>query len=154
MADLIDKAIEVGLEIEKLAKEKLDGLKSSREATAREQAEASSKPEDEGEGGPKDEGEGGEKDAGLTPRQALENRVVDESTKVLKEVFSAVNSLKERLGKELSTGSASVADKLHVATDDELDVVKEMARVAREKIDSLEKRVMELEAALKKKKKG
>ena len=146
MADLIDKAIEVGLEIEKKAKDTLDGLKSSREAAAKEKSESAEKDE----GGP--EGEGAQKDTELTPRQLIENRVVDESTKVLKEVFSAVNSLKQRLGSELSTGSASVADKLHVATDEELDVVKEMARVAREKVDSLEKRVMELEAALKKKK--
>ncbi len=138
MADLIDKAIEVGLEIEKLAKEKLDGLKSSREASGKESPEP----------GPEGEGE----DAELTPRQTIENKVVDEGTKVLREVFSAVNSLKERIGKELTTGSASVADKLHVATDDELDVVKEMARVAREKVDKLEKRVAKLEAALKNKK--
>ncbi len=140
MADLIDKAIEVGLEIEKLAKEKLDGLKSSREAASGKKSESA--PEGEGEG----------KGEELTPRQVVENRVVDEGAKVLKEVFSAVNSLKERLGKELTAGSEKVADKLHVATDDELDVVKEMARVAREKVDALEKRVVKLEAALKKKK--
>ena len=142
MADLIDKAIEVGLEIEKKAKETLDGLKSSREAASRKKSESAQ----EGEGG------GGEKETELTPRQTVENRVVDEGTKVLKEVFSAVNSLKERLGKELTAGSEKVADKLHVATDDELDVVREMARVAREKVDTLEKRVAKLEAALKKKK--
>jgi BMFP domain-containing protein YqiC len=140
MADLIDKAIEVGLEIEKKAKETLDGLKSSREAASKEKSESAP------------EGEGAEKETGLTSRQAVENRVVDEGTKILKEVFSAVNSLKERLGRELSAGSEKVADKLHVATDDELDVVKEMARVAREKVDTLEKRVVKLEAALKKKK--
>ncbi len=140
MADLIDKAIEVGLEIEKLAKEKLDALKSSREVASKEKSESAP------------EGEGAEKETELTPRQTVENRVVDEGTKVLKEVFSAVNSLKERLGRELTAGSGKVADKLHVATDDELDVVKEMARVAREKVDTLEKRVAKLEAALKKKK--
>ena len=138
MADLMDKVIEVGFEIEKLAKEKLDGFKSSREAAAKGKSEP----------GPK----GGGDETELTSRQVMENKVVDEGRKVLKEVFSAVNTLKERLGKEITTGSASVADKLHVATDDELDVVKEMARVAREKVDKLEKRVAALEADLKKKK--
>jgi BMFP domain-containing protein YqiC len=137
MADLMDKVIEVGFEIEKLAKEKLDGFKRSREAAAKGKSEP----------GP----EGGGNETELTSRQVMENKVVDEGRKVLKEVFSAVNTLKERLGKEITTGSASVADKLHVATDDELDVVKEMARVAREKVDKLEKRVAKLEAALKKK---
>ncbi len=50
------------------------------------------------------------------------------------------------------TGSSEkVLDKLHAARSEDIDVVKEMARVAREKVDTLEKRVGALEAKLKKK---
>ncbi|MBI5810903.1 MAG: accessory factor UbiK family protein, partial [Deltaproteobacteria bacterium] len=46
--------------------------------------------------------------------------------------------------------SGKVFERLNVAREEDIDVVKEMARVAREKVDSLEKRVAGLEARLQK----
>ena len=39
-------------------------------------------------------------------------------------------------------------DKINAATKDDVEIVKEMARISREKVDKLEKRVAELEAKL------
>jgi BMFP domain-containing protein YqiC len=89
-------------------------------------------------------------EAGLPPRETVENRVVDEGVRALKEFLSVVSSAKEKLGKEVASSSGKVFEKLNVATQEELEVVKEMARVAREKVDRLEKRVTELEARLEK----
>lgn len=129
MADLIDKAILIGIGLEKKAKEALEELqkagKSAKEAA------------------------GGEKPAeDLTPKQLIENKVVEEGVNVLKEFLGVVKSAKERLEKDLSSSSGKVLERLNLPTSDELDIVKEMARVAREKVDRLEKKVEELESRL------
>lgn len=125
MSDLLDKAILIGMGLEKKAKEVLDELenagKTSKEAT------------------------GGE---GLPPRQAAENKVVDEGVRALKEFVTLVKSAKEKLEKDVSSGSEKVFEKLNVATQNDIELIKEMARVAREKVDKLEKRVAELEKRL------
>jgi BMFP domain-containing protein YqiC len=137
MADIIDKAIEVGMGLEKKAKEVLDELQKSGEAAKKEKAAEGT----EGTGTPED----------LTPRQVVENRVVEEGVKALKEFLCIINTVKEKLGREFVAGSGKLAEGLHVATEDDIDVVKEMARVAREKVDALEKRMEALEKRLKKK---
>jgi len=125
MADLLDKAILIGMGLEKKAKEALCELESAGKSA---------------KGAPSSEG--------LPPRQAAENRVVDEGVRALTEFVSLVKSAKEKLEKDVASGSGKVFEKLNVATSEELEVVKEMARVAREKTDRLEKRVAELEARL------
>ncbi len=140
MTDIIDKAIEVGLGLEKKAKEVLDELQKSGEAAKKDKA-AESPEGPGGTGAPED----------LTPRQVVENRVVEEGVKALKEFLCIINTVKEKLGREFVAGSGKLAEGLHVATEDDIDVVKEMARVAREKVDALEKRMEALEKRLKKK---
>jgi len=127
MSDLIDKAILIGMGLEKKAKEVLDELEKAGESEEKRKGVA---------------GKGGED---LTARQVAENRVVDEGIKVLKEFLSAVKTVKDKVAKEVATSSEKVLGKLHVASEDELAVIKEMARVAREKVDELEKRVRDLE---------
>jgi BMFP domain-containing protein YqiC len=125
MSDLFDKAILIGMGLEKKAKEVLDELENAGK-TSKEAAGAE----------------------GLPPRQAAENKVVDEGVKALKEFVTIVKSAKEKLEKEVSSGSEKVFEKLNVATQNDIELIKEMARVAREKVDKLEKRVAELEARL------
>lgn len=125
MTDLLDKAILIGMGLERKAREVLEELEKS------------------GKGSKEASGE-----AGLPPRETVENRVVDEGVRALKDFLSVVNSAKERLEKEVASSSGKVFEKLNVATQEELEVVKEMARVAREKADKLEKRVSDLEARL------
>ncbi len=124
MADLLDKAILIGIGLEKKAKEVLDELQ---------QAGKSSEAASEG---------------GLPPKEAAENKVVEEGIRALREFLSLVKSGKERLDKEFATSSEKVLEKLNVATQNDMDVIKEMARIAREKVDKLEKRVAELESRL------
>ena len=73
---------------------------------------------------------------------------MDEGVRALKEFVTVVKSAKEKLEKEVSSGSEKVFEKLNVATQSDIEVVMEMARVAREKGDKLEKRVAELEARI------
>lgn len=133
MADLIDKAILIGIGLEKKAKEALEELQKAGKSAKEAEAGAGA--------GEKAEGE-------LTPKQLIENKVVEDGVSVLKEFLGVVKSAKERLEKDVSSSSGKVLGKLNVPTSDELDIVKEMARVAREKVDRLEKKVEELEARL------
>lgn len=129
MSDLIDKAILIGLGLEKKAKEALAEL------------EKAGKPE---EGATDDRAEG------VTAKQSAENRVVDEGIRALKEFISVIRGAKEKLDKEFVSTSGRVLDKLNVATVEDIEVVKEMARTAREQADRLEKRMDELEARVNK----
>ena len=128
MTDFFDRAILIGMGLEKKARELLDELQK---AGRKEEGE---KPPAEGEP--------------LTAKQVVENRVVDEGVRVLKEFISVVKSARERLEKECTTGSEKLLDKLHIPSQEDMDVVKEMVRVAREKVDILEKRIEELEKRL------
>jgi BMFP domain-containing protein YqiC len=138
MADIIDKAIEVGMGLEKKAKEVLDELqksgtaaKAAKKEKAAEGTEATGAPED------------------LSAAQVVENKVVEEGVKALKEVLCVINTVKDKLANGFVASSGKLAEGLHVATEDDIDVVREMARVAREKVDELEKRMEALEAKLK-----
>ncbi len=129
MADILDKAILIGIGLEKKAKEVLDELqqagKSGTEGAA-----------------------AGATEGGLPPKEAAENKIVEEGIKALREFLAVVKTGKEKLDKEFSSSSEKVLERLNVATQNDIDVIKEMARIAREKVDKLEKRVAELEARL------
>ncbi len=126
MSDLIDKAILIGLGLEKKAKETLEELEKAGKAGVEEKGAAPT-------GEP------------LTPKQAMENKIVEEGIKTLKDFLSLVKAAKEKLDRDVTTGSGKVLGKLNVATHEDIEVVKEMIRVSREKIDHLDKRVAELE---------
>lgn len=128
MADLLDKAILIGIGLEKKAKEVLGDLQQ-----AGKEAKASAA------------GEGAEP---LTSKETVENKVVEEGVKALSEFLNVIRSVKSKIESEVQSSSGKVFDKLHIATEDDIEVVREMARIAREKVDSLEKRVEELEARL------
>lgn len=127
MTDLLDKAIQIGVGLEKKAREFVDEVQK---------AGAAARAPKEGAGG-------------LAPKQELENRIVEEGVKAVKEFLSFISSAKDRLEKGASSTSGQVLEKLNIATQADLDVVKEMARVAREKVDALEKKVAELEELVK-----
>lgn len=130
MADLLDKAILIGIGLEKKAKEVLEDLQQ-----AGKEAKASA-----GAQGP-----GAEP---LSAKQTVENKVVEEGVKALSEFLNVIRSVKGKIESEVQSSSGKVLDRLNIATEDDIEVVREMARIAREKVDSLEKRVEELEARL------
>ncbi len=132
MADIFDKALLVGMGIEKKAREVLEELQSAGRAETEAKAAG-------GEGGEGAEGEG------IPPKHAAENKVVEEGVKVLRELTAAARGIKEKLESEFTDTGGKVLDRLHVPNADEVEVIKEMARVAREKVEELEKRVFELE---------
>lgn len=133
MADLLDKAILIGIGLEKKAKEVIDELQQAGKA-------ASQTPPAETPSGTSGEG--------LSAKQVIENKVVEDGVKALKEFLQIIKAGKEKLDKEFSASSEKVLEKLNVATQNDFEIVKEMARVAREKVDKLEKRVAELESRL------
>ena len=136
MADILDKAILIGMGLEKKAREMLEELQRAGKQGTDERA------------GVKAEETGAPSSEGLPPRQAVENKLVEDGVAVLKEFLAFVKAGKEKLEKEVSSSSGKVFEKLHVASQDDIDIIKEMARTAREKVDKLEKRVEELEARL------
>lgn len=122
MTDIIDKAILVFIGLEKKARETLDALEKAGKAA------------------------GG--DTGLSGRQMAENRVVEEGAAALKEFIGMLKSGKDKLEKDFLTSSEKVIEKLNVATQNDVEVIREMARVAREKTDKIEKRLEEIERKL------
>ncbi len=131
MTDIIDKAILVFIGLEKKARETLDALEKAGKAA----------------GGAAEGGAGGE-GAGLSGRQMAENKVVEEGAAALKEFIGVLKSGKDKLEKEFLTSSEKVLEKLNVATQNDIEIIKEMARVAREKTDKIEKRLEEIERKL------
>lgn len=125
MSDIIDKAILVGMGLEKKARELVEELQKM---------------------GKEGVGEAGQ----LPPKHLIENKIVEDGIKVLREFVNALSMSKDKLDKELTNTSERLLEKLHIATQNDMEVIKEMARIAREKVDSLEKRVQELEARLNK----
>ena len=134
MSDLFDKALLIGMGLEKKAKEALEELQKE----GKQEAAAT---------GGDDTGAEGK---GPTAKQAVENKVVEDGVRVFKEFLNLIKSGREKLEKEVSTGSERLLDKMNAATRDDVEIVKEMARLSREKVDKLEKRVAELEAKLNK----
>jgi len=129
MADLLDKAIMIGLGLEKKAKEAFAELERAGKAAK--------------ESSPTGQEQGSE---GLNSKQAAENKIVEDGINLLKDVLGAIKSGKEKLDKEVIDKAELVMNRLHIPTQDDLEVIKEMARVSREKVDRLEKMIEELES--------
>lgn len=115
MTDLLDKTILVGMGIEKRIKKVLDELA--------------------------EEG----KTSGLPPRQEIENRIVEEGVKTIRDLIATVRAGKEKVDKEIQDLVERLLDRFKVVTRGDIEIVERMAQVAREKVDALEKRVDELE---------
>jgi len=130
MSDLLDKAVLIGLGLEKKAKEIFEELEKAGQAGKEARTAAPAGAE------------------GLNAKQQAENKLVEEGIRILKEMLSTVKGGKEKLDKELASSAEKILARLHVPTESELDVIKEMARVSREKVDKLEKIVQELETRL------
>ena len=119
--NILDKAILIGIGLEKRLKDALNELASEgKEAKA---------------------GEGGE----LPPKQELENKLVDEGVKAVRELVATVKAGKEKVDKEIEEAVKHLLEKFKVATKDDMEIIEKMAQVAREKVDKLEKRIGELE---------
>ncbi len=127
MPDMLDRMLLVAMGLEKKVKEVIDDLQKT---------------------GKEESGE-----EGLSAKEVVENKIVDEGVGVVKELLSVVDGARKRIEEELASKSGRIREKIHAADSEEIEVVKEMARLAREKVDALEKRVDELEGLLKKKKK-
>ncbi len=127
MPDMLDRMLLVAMGLEKKVKDVIDELQKT---------------------GEQDKGE-----EGLSAKEVVENKIVDEGVGVVKELLSVVDGARKRIEEELARKSDKIRDKIHAADSEEIEVVKEMARVAREKVDALEKRVDEIENLVKKKKK-
>ncbi len=140
MADILDKVITLGIGLEKKAMEALDELEGLGKVEVKKEEELEAKERAEGE-------EGDEK---LGAKKEFENRLVDGGVKAISELISLLKECREKVEGEVRGSSGKVAEKLNMANKDELDVVMEMARIAREKVDGLEKRVAALEGKKKK----
>ena len=117
--EFIDKAILIGTGLEKKIKELLVELEEKGKA------------------------EGAEE--GQPAKERIENRVVEDGIKAVKELLCVLREGKDRIESEVVEGAESLTGKLNLATASDLEEVKEMARAAREKTDKLEKRVKKLE---------
>ncbi len=132
MTDILDKFITLGIGLEKKATEALGELeKLGKEAIEEEEA---------------GEEEGGE---GLGAKKKFENRLVDHGVKAIGEFIAILKDCRVKAEGDLRDSGEKVMDKLHMASKDELEVAIEMARVAREKVDELEKRIAVLEGTKK-----
>jgi BMFP domain-containing protein YqiC len=137
MSDAFDKVVTLGLGLEKKAKELLAELE--RLGTESRTAKA-------GEGSSEGAAEGsatGEED--LSSRKKFENKLVEGTVAAMNEFLSSMKECKEKLEREAVEKGGKFIGRMNVASAEDLDVVREMARVAREKVDALEKRVAELE---------
>lgn len=126
MTDIVDKFITLGIGLEKKAREALDEL------------EKLGTEEIEKEGGDEDDEE-------LGAKKEFENRLVDHGVKAIGEFVAILKDCRVKVEGDLKGSGEKVMDKLHMASKDELEVAIEMARVAREKVDELEKRISALE---------
>ncbi|MBI5234774.1 MAG: hypothetical protein HY886_00790 [Deltaproteobacteria bacterium] len=133
MSEILDKAVLIGMGLEKKAKEALEELQKAGKAAVDAKAAGGA-------------GAAGE---GLSSKQLIENKVVEDAVSALKELLGYVNAGKEKLDKELVASTEKLLEKLHVPTHNDVEVIKEMARISREKVDRLEKMVEEMQARLK-----
>ncbi|MBI5328236.1 MAG: accessory factor UbiK family protein [Deltaproteobacteria bacterium] len=121
MTDIFDKAILIGLGLEKRVKDALNELVSEGKE---------SKPPEE---------------AGLPPKQELENKLVEEGVKAVRELIATVKTGKEKIDKEIQEMAERLLEKCKVASKEDIEIIEKMAQVARGKVDALEKRIEELE---------
>lgn len=133
MPDFIDRAILIVMGLEKKVKGVMDEL-ADEGRTEVDRAE----------------GDGAEGED-LPLHKKAENKIVEEGVKALQELRGVLREGKERFEKEVIKNASALVETLNVATRSELDTVKEMARVAREKVDALEKKIKDFEKKKKKK---
>lgn len=133
MPDFIDRAILIVMGLEKKVKGVMDELADE------------GRTEVDGAEGDAAEGED------LPLHKKAENKIVEEGVKALQELRGVLREGKERFEKEVIKNASALVETLNVATRSELDTVKEMARVAREKVDALEKKIKDFEKKKKKK---
>jgi BMFP domain-containing protein YqiC len=126
MADIIDRAILFGMGIEKKLKGLIDEVV------------------EDGKGKEREVG----KEAQLPPRKELENRLVEEGVHLIREAIATARGGKEKVEKEIQEIVERFLDRCKVTTRDDIEVIQKMAQVAREKVDSLEKRIKKLEKGL------
>lgn len=134
MADMLDKAIALGMGLEKKLKELVDELEKKTDEALKSRTAGAG------------EASAGEKP--LTTRQAIENRVVEEGVLAVKELLTIMKSARDKVEGEVVESKDKMLERLNIASKDDLEVIKEMARVAREKTDELEKRVKDIEQRL------
>src|SRR3989304_5853712 len=79
----------------------------------------------ESEGKEAKTGEGGE----LPPKQELENKLVDEGVKVVRELIGTVKAGKEKVDKEIQEGVERLLEKCRGATKDDIEIIEKMAQV-------------------------
>jgi len=143
MSDFFDKALLLGAGLEK----KLKDLACELESTGKE-SRTDSEGSTGGEGGgPEDSASGAE---GLGAKERIENKLVTEGVRGVKELVSLLKDGKNKVEGEVSWVTDSVADKLGLATASELASVKEMARIAREEADAATKNLEKAARRLKK----
>lgn len=121
MTNMLDKAILIGLGLEKKVKDTLNELASDGKEAQ------------------------GAQEPGLPPKQELENKLVEEGTKAVRELIATVKAGKEKVDKEIEEAIQHLLEKFKVVTKDDIEIIEKMAQVAREKVDALEKRIEELE---------
>ncbi len=133
MTDILDKFITLGIGLEKKAREVIDELeKLGTEEIAEKESE-----DDE------------DNNDGLGAKEKFENRLVNHGVKAIGEFVAILKDCRTKAEGDLKDSSEKVMNKLHMASLDELEVAIEMARVAREKVDELEKRISALEGTKK-----
>ena len=145
MTDILDKVITLGIGLEKKAMEALDELEELGKKEI--DKEESHEKKEAGKRGDEEEGEEGE---GLGAKKEFENRLVDGGVKAIGEFVSLLKDCREKVEGEVRGSGGKIAEKLHMANKDEVEVAIEMARIAREKVEELEKRVEALEGKNKK----
>lgn len=133
MADIMDKMIHVWMGLEKKAREAFEELESEGRVDEHVK-DAKTKPADTEE-----------VSEDLTSRKKFENKVVETGLNVGKEVVTTIKGGKDRIEEELVDVFEVVSDKLGLVNKDDLDTAIEMARIAREKVTELEKRIEALE---------
>ncbi|VAW39009.1 hypothetical protein MNBD_DELTA02-215 [hydrothermal vent metagenome] len=134
MSDFFDKALLLGAGLEKKLKE----LACELESTGRENRKGS------------DSEDSGADADGLGAKERIENKLVTEGVRGVKELVSLIKDGKDKVDGEVSWITDSVADRLGLATASELASVKEMARVAREEADASTKNLEKATRRLKK----
>ncbi len=130
---MLDKAIALGMGLEKKLKELVDELEKKTDEALKTRVAGTAEAT-------------GEKP--LTTRQALENRVVEEGILAVKELLTLMKSARDKVEGEVVESKDKMLERLNIASKDDLEVIKEIARVAREKTDELEKRVKDMEQRL------
>ncbi|MCK5237586.1 MAG: hypothetical protein KAR06_11480 [Deltaproteobacteria bacterium] len=130
MADFLEKAITLGLGVEKKLKDILTELESAGEEKKGEKEAQKDTKAEEGET--------------IGTGKRIENKVVEEGVKAVREFIELLKDSKSKIEDEVCSKASNMTDRLNLATKEDVTIAKEMARVAREKVDSLEKKVEEL----------